>query len=92
MAYLIIVFVWSKPHCHKHLHDQLLNALFVVDSSNHFDTNVGNFVVRWKLNANVAKDFDDTFTHRNTRVLKRKESFIAGNSPSKTSPAYQDSL
>ena len=68
--HLVVVLHRIEPHLEKHFSDQLLDALLVVDSSNHFDADFGYPLEIRVLDANVPKDLDDSLPDRDSSVLK----------------------
>jgi hypothetical protein len=51
------------------LHDELPDALLVVDASDYLDADLGDARIVGELQADVLQDFDHALTHAHTRVL-----------------------
>lgn len=52
-------------------HDAYLNALFVVDPSDHLHTHLCDLVEGWLLQTDVSQDLNHPLSHTNARILQR---------------------
>jgi len=62
----------NEPHVLEDFHDQLSNALLVVDSPNHLDADFGDFVVAGVTQAYVFQNFDHSFSNADSGILEKK--------------------
>ncbi len=60
----------GEPHVVEDLHDELPDALLVVDTADDLDADLGDARIVGELQADVLQDFDDALAHAHTRVLK----------------------
>lgn len=63
----------------KDLLDELLDALFVIDSADHLDANLGYFVEVGAFQTHVLHDLDDTLADADTSVLDTWREYVMSN-------------